>query len=114
MAAGNRHSKDGQIQKGDVVVSHINGTLDFYIIATVLSALDDLTLNSVSTMKGEDAAIMHGYGLRADGQDVWLFGGSAAAYVKAPTAEAVMSRVGQGHLTPGSVLQRDAHEQTQE
>ena len=30
-----RHSMDGTIQAGDVVVSHLNGTRDFYIIATV-------------------------------------------------------------------------------
>ena len=83
MTAGNRHSTDGQIHAGDVVVSHINGTLDSYIIATVLSAAEDLTLNGISTMKGQDAAIRHGYGLRTDDQDVWLFGGSAGAYVKA-------------------------------
>jgi hypothetical protein len=29
---------DKQILAGDVVVSHVNGTLDFYIIATVVSA----------------------------------------------------------------------------
>jgi hypothetical protein len=92
MAGGNRHSMDGQIQTGDVVVSHVNGTLDFYIIATVLSAVEDLTLHSISTMKGQDAAIMRGYDQRKDDRDVWLFGGSAAAYVKAPPAEELMSR----------------------
>jgi hypothetical protein len=82
MASGNR-SMDGQIQAGDVIVSHVNGTLDFYIIATVLSSVGDLTLHSVSTMKGQDAAVMRAYEQRKDDQDVWLFGGSAAAYVKA-------------------------------
>jgi hypothetical protein len=47
-------------------------------------------------MKGQDAAIIRGYEQREDDQEVWLFAGSAAAYVKAPTAEALMSRVGQG------------------
>jgi hypothetical protein len=96
MAGGNRHSLEGHIQAGDVVVSHVNGTLDLYIIATVLSAQGDLTLHHVSTMKGQDAAIMHGYEQRTDDQNVWLFAGSAAAYVKAPPAEELMSRVGQG------------------
>jgi len=97
MTGGHRHSTDGQIVAGDVVVSHVNGTLDFYIIARVVSAShSDLTLDSVSTMKGQDAAIIRGYKQREDDQDVWLFAGSATAFVKAPTAEALMSRVGQG------------------
>jgi hypothetical protein len=96
MTGGNRYSMDGHIQTGDVVVSHVNGTLDFYIIATVLSAVGDLTLHGVSTMKGQNAAIMRGYEQRTDDQHVWLFDGSAAAYVKAPPAEELMSRVAQG------------------
>jgi hypothetical protein len=92
MVAGNRHSMDGQIQPGDVVVSHINGTLDSYIIATVLSApVWDLTLHGISTMKGRDAAILRGYEQRKEPQNVWLFGGSATAYVKAPAAEELVS-----------------------
>jgi hypothetical protein len=83
MTVSNRHSMDGHIQAGDVVVSHVNGTLDLYIIATVLSALGDLTLHHVSTTKGQDAAILCGYEQRTDDQNVWLFGGSASAYVKA-------------------------------
>jgi hypothetical protein len=75
---------DGKIQAGDVVVSHVNGTFDFYIIATVLSAVGDLTLSGISTMKGENAAIVRGYEQQKDGQAVWLFAGSAGAYVKAP------------------------------
>jgi hypothetical protein len=96
MAGGNRHSTDGPIRAGDVIVSHVNGTLDLYMIATVLSAQGDLTLHNVTTIKGQDVAIMRGYAQRTDDQDVWLFGGSAAAYVKAPSAEKLMSRVGQG------------------
>jgi hypothetical protein len=34
-------------------------------------------------MTGEDAAILGGYERLGAGQTVWLFGGSAAAYVKA-------------------------------
>jgi hypothetical protein len=93
MAGGNRHSMDGEIQAGDAVVCHINGTLDLYLIATVLSAgVGDLTLSSGSTMTGQDAAIMRGYELRTDDQEVWLFGGSADAYVKAPSAEELLKR----------------------
>ena len=78
-----RHSMDGTIRAGDVVVSHVNGTLDFFMIATVGSAVDDLVLHSVLTTKGQDAAIRRAYDQRTDDQNVWLFGGSAAAYVKA-------------------------------
>ena len=96
MTGGHRHSTDGKILSGDVVVSHVNGTLDFYIIARVVTASrSDLTLDSVSTIKGQDAAIIRGYEQREGDQDVWLFAGSAAAFVKAPTVEALMSRVGQ-------------------
>jgi len=86
---------DGQIQTGDVVVSRVNGTLDFYLIATVLSApVWDLTLHGISTMKGRDAAILRGHEQRKDAQNVWLFGGSATAYVKAPAVEELVSPVG--------------------
>jgi hypothetical protein len=105
MTGGHRHSRDRQILAGDVVVSHVNGTLDFYIIATVVSASQsDLTLDGVSTMKGQDAAIIRGYEQREDDQEVWLFAGSAAAYVKAPTAEALMSRGRPRRVTPDSVV----------
>jgi len=83
MAGSDRHSMDGQIQAGDVIVSRVNGTSDFYLIATVLSALEDLTLRCVAMVTGLDAAILRGYEQRKDDQQVWLFGGSAAAYVKA-------------------------------
>jgi hypothetical protein len=96
MARWNRHSTEGDIRAGDVVVSHVNGTLDLFIVATVLSAEGDLSLHRVSTTKGQETAIMRGYDRRTDDQDVWLFGGSAAAYVKAPAAIELMSRVGQG------------------
>jgi hypothetical protein len=39
MAGCHRDLMDGEIQVGDVVVSHVNGTFDFYSIATVLSAI---------------------------------------------------------------------------
>jgi len=82
MFCGSHHSSDGPIRAGDVVVSHVNGTLDLYVVATVLSAVEDLALHSVSTTKGQDAAIRSGYEQRRDDQHVWLFAGSAAAYVK--------------------------------
>ena len=83
MTAGSRHSMDGVIQAGDIVVSRVNGTFDFYVIATVVSAMGDLSLHSVLTTKGQDAAIRRGYDQCTDDQHVWLFAGSAAAYVKA-------------------------------
>lgn len=87
MADDNRHAMDGQIQPDDVVVSHVNGTRDFYIIATVLSTAGDLTLHSITTMMGQDAAILCGYERQKNDQAVWLFAGSAGAYVKAPPCE---------------------------
>lgn len=89
MADDNRHAMDETIQPGDVVVSHVNGTRDFYIIATVLSTAGDLTLHSISTVMGQDAAIVCGYERQKDDHAVWLFAGSAGAYVKAPPCETV-------------------------
>jgi hypothetical protein len=65
------------------VVSRVNGTLDLYLIATVVSAVEDLSLHGVRTTSGQDAAIRCGYDQRTNDQRVWLFAGSAAAYVKA-------------------------------
>jgi hypothetical protein len=75
---------DGEIHAGDVVVSRVNGTADLYVIATVLSAAGDLDLHGVRAMRGQEAAISCAHGQRSSDRDVWLFGGSAAAYVKAP------------------------------
>lgn len=110
MADAKRHSMDGTIQPGDVVVSHVNGTRDFYIIATVLSTVADLTLHSISTMMGQDAAILGGYERQKGDQAVWLFGGSAAAYVKAPPAEWLISRNRPMPVTPESFVHDDAQE----
>jgi hypothetical protein len=99
-----RHSMDGTIQSGDVIVSHVNGTRDFYIVATVLSAIGDLTLHSVSMMTGEDAAVLGGYERLDEGRAVWLFGGAAAAYVKAPAAESLLSRHRPTLAIPESVV----------
>lgn len=110
MTDARRQSTDGTIQSGDVVVSHVNGTRDFYIVATVLSTVGDLTLHSVSTMTGEDAAILSGYERVEAGQAVWLFGGAAAAYVKAPPAESLISRHRPKPLIPASVVHDEAPE----
>jgi hypothetical protein len=110
MTDARRQSTDGTIQSGDVVVSHVNGTRDFYIVATVLSTVGDLTLHSVSTMTGEDAAILGGYERVEAGQAVWLFGGAAAAYVKAPPAESLISRHRPKPVIPASAV----HDETQE
>ena len=75
---------DGEIQAGDVVVSHVNGTADLYVIASVVSAVGDLALEDVLAIKGQDAALIRAHEQRASKQSVWLFGGSAAAYVRAP------------------------------
>jgi hypothetical protein len=55
------HSIDGTIESGDVVVSHVNGARDFYIIGTVYRTVGDSALHSVSAMTGQDAAILGGY-----------------------------------------------------
>jgi hypothetical protein len=75
MPGGHRDLMDGEIQVGDVVVSRVNGTFDFYSIATVLSAIGDLTLRGISTIEGEDAALMRACELQKDGRAVWLFPG---------------------------------------
>jgi hypothetical protein len=83
MSPGNRHSTEGEIESGDVVVSHVNGTSDLFVVATVLSAVGDLVLDLVSTTKGRAAAIGRARAQCPAERDVWLFGGSAGAYVKA-------------------------------
>jgi hypothetical protein len=45
--------------------------------------VEDLSLHAVRTTSGQDAAIRCGYDQRTNDQRVWLFAGSAAAYVKA-------------------------------
>jgi hypothetical protein len=110
MADPKRQSMDGKIQPGDVVVSHVNGTRDFYIIATVLSTVGDLTLHGISTMTGRHAAILGGYERQKGDQAVWLFDGSAAAYVRAPSAEWLGRCNRPKAATPESVLHDDAPE----
>lgn len=110
MADPKRQSMNEKIQPGDVVVSHVNGTRDFYIIATVVSTVGDLTLHSISTMTGQHAAILGGYERQKGDQAVWLFDGSAAAYVKAPSAEWLISCNHPKPATPESVVHDDAQE----
>jgi hypothetical protein len=101
---------DQKIQPGDVVVSHVNGTRDFYIIATVLSTAGDLTLHSISTMTGQHAAILGGHERQKGDQAVWLFDGSAAAYVRAPSAEWLIGCDRPKPATSESVVHDDAPE----
>jgi hypothetical protein len=74
---------DGEVRADDVIVCRVNGTSDFYVIGTVVSGkVGELSLRSVSTVKGQDSALQRGYEERASGRQVWLFDGAAAAYVK--------------------------------
>jgi hypothetical protein len=61
-------------------------------------------------MTGQDAAILGGYERQKGDQAVWLFGGSAAAYVKAPPAEWLISRNRPKPVTPESVVHDDVQE----
>ena len=88
------HSMDGRIHAGDVVVTRVNGTVDLFLIATVVSADEDLDLQILSTSNGREAAIRTGYARRSDDrQNVWLFAGSAAAYVKTAAPREALSHV---------------------
>jgi hypothetical protein len=76
---------DGQIRPGDVVVSRVNGTRDSYVIGTVVSGMaGQLMLRDALTTNGRKLAIGRAYTERQGDHRVWLFDGSAAAYVKAP------------------------------
>jgi hypothetical protein len=74
---------DGKIHAGDVVVCRVNGTSDLYVVGTVASGnVGELSLCSVSTTAGQDAALGRAYHDRLHDQPVWLFDGAASAYVK--------------------------------
>ena len=76
---------DEQIHAGDVVVCRVNGTYDQYVIGTVVSGTaGHLMLRDTLTTNGRDRAISRGYTQRKDNRRVWLFDGSAAAYVRTP------------------------------
>jgi len=81
-----------KIRADDLIVCRVNGTSDFYVIATVVSGnVGALSLRAVSTMRGRDSAIRHAYQERMHDHRVWLFDGAAAAYVETsvPTARCV-------------------------
>jgi hypothetical protein len=74
---------DGQIRPGDVVVSRVNGTRDLYVIGIVVSGTaGQLMLRDAVTTHGREPAIGRAYTERQDDHRVWLFDGSATAYVK--------------------------------
>ena len=80
-----------RILADDLVVCRVNGTSDFYVIATVVSgSVGALPLRALSTMRGQDSALRHAYEERMHDHRVWLFDG-AAAYVETsvPTARCV-------------------------
>ena len=80
---------DRAIRSGDVIVCRVNGTSDFYVVATVVSGIvGALALRSPSTIAGQAPALWHAYEQRTQGTRVWLFDGAAAAYVEtaAPAA----------------------------
>jgi hypothetical protein len=80
---------DGAIRPGDVVVSRVNGTSDFYVIGTVVSGkAGQLMLRDSFTTNGREPAIGRAYTERQEDHRVWLFDGSAKAYVKTPDPEA--------------------------
>ena len=75
---------DGQIRPGDVVVSRVNGTRDVYVIGTVESGTPgQLMLRDLLATSGRESAIGRAHNVRQDDRRVWLFDGSAAAYVSA-------------------------------
>lgn len=74
---------DGTIGAGDVIVCRVNGTSNFYVVATVVSGtVGNLSLRSVSTLVGQDSALERAYHERLDARPVWLFDGAAAAFVR--------------------------------
>jgi hypothetical protein len=80
---------DGTIRGGDVIVCHVNGTADLYVIGTVVSGyVGELSLRGVSTTVGQRAALDRAYDDRSHDQRVWLFDGAASAYVKTCAAPA--------------------------
>lgn len=81
-----------RIRADDLIVCRINGTSDFYVIATVVSGdVGALSLRALSTMRGHDSALRHAYEERMHDHRVWLFDGAAAAYVETsvPAARSV-------------------------
>lgn len=83
---------DKTIRADDVIVCRINGTSEFYVIATVVSGtVGALSLRAPSTIVGRRSALWHAYEQRRHDSRVWLFDGAAAAYVETsvpPVADA--------------------------
>ena len=83
---------DRTIRAGDGVVCRVNGTVDVYVIGTVVSGtVGALSLRGVSTMVGQSPALSHAYQQRRHDGRVWLFDGAAAAYLETvppPASEA--------------------------
>lgn len=78
-----RRILDGSIRGGDVIVCRVNGTSDVYVVGTVVSGkVGELSLCGLSTTVGRDAALGRAYHDRLLEQQVWLFDGAAAAYVR--------------------------------
>ena len=74
---------DRTIRGGDLIVCRVNGTLDVYVVGTVVSGkVGALSLRDVSTMVGQRRALWHAYEHRIHDGRVWLFDGAAAAYVE--------------------------------
>jgi hypothetical protein len=80
---------DGKIRDGDVIVCHVNGTSDLYVVGTVVSGrVGELSLRGVSTTVGQRAALGRAYHDPLHDQQIWLFDGAASAYVKTSAAPA--------------------------
>jgi hypothetical protein len=74
---------DGSVVAGDVIVCRVNGTADVYVIGTVVSGtVGELSLCRMSTMVGRELALRRGYDDQVREQQVWLFDGAAAGFVK--------------------------------
>jgi hypothetical protein len=78
-----RRTLDGKIRGGDLIVCRVNGTSDVYVVGSVVSGkAGELSLSGLSTTVGRDVALGRAYHDRLLEQQVWLFDGAAAAYVK--------------------------------
>ena len=74
---------DTSVSVGDVVVCHVNGTLDLYVIGTVAaSTIGGLSLSAVTTKVGLAPAIAQGYQDRTPDERVWLVNGNASGYIE--------------------------------
>ena len=75
---------DRTIRAGDGIVCRVNGTVEHYVIGTVVSGkAGALLLRAVSTMVGRHSAVWQAYQQRIHDRRVWIFDGAAAAYLEA-------------------------------